>query len=466
MGKMQEANSSNDKPITALMLGCGQRGAHIYGAYALANPKRLKFVACMTRNAVKRAAFAKDHKIPSENVFADDETALSRPKMADAVFVCTGDPYHEKETLMALEKGYHVFLEKPMTITAEGSRKVVAKAEEKGKILSVGFVLRYGPIFSKIKELIDAGKIGQIVSIRHSENMGVWVYAHSFVRGSAYTESPMIVQKGCHDFDLICWYTNSRPISVSSFAMPSVLSEKFAPPGAPARCTDGCPHSKTCIYEAVKFYVQGKLMLIDNARSERRSIRSVFNFGLKHPKLAEKLGNLIPPIKNAHIFPWREWPTNQISEDLSEAGLMKALREGIYGRCVYRVPNPQPSSQVTAIQFENGITATFTLQGMSYRDGREIRIDGTKGTIRGNFWNTGYFVDLYEHLTGSTTHYVLPIERVAGAGGDWRIVDGFIDAINGKGPPLTSGKNSLYSHLIAFAADDSVKSGKTEIIKY
>lgn len=466
MKQAQDAVLGENKPITAIMLGCGQRGARVYGAYALANPQKLKFVACMTRNAVKRAAFAKDHKIPPENVFADDVSALSRPKLADACFVCTGDPYHEKETLMALERGYHIFLEKPMTITAEGSRKVVAKAEELGKILSVGFVLRYGPIFGKIREIIDAGKIGKVVSIRHSENMGVWVYAHSFVRGSAYTESPVIVQKGCHDFDLICWYADSRPVSVSSFAMPSILSEQNAPTGAPARCTDGCVHSKSCIYDAVNFYLHGKLMMMDNARSERKSIRSVFNFGLKHPKLAEKLGNLIPPIKNAHIFPWREWPTNQISEDLSEAGIMKALREGIYGRCIYRVPNPQPSSQVTAIQFENGVTATFTLQGMSYRDGREIRIDGTKGTIRGNFWNTGYFVDLYEHLSGSTTHYVLPIERVAGAGGDWRIVDGFIDAIHGKGEPLTSGRRALYSHLIAFAADQSVKTGQTQKITY
>jgi predicted dehydrogenase len=151
---------------------------------------------------------------------------------------------------------------------------------------------------------------------------------------------------------------------------------------------------------------------------------------------------------------------------MSEEGIMKALREGIYGRCVYHVPNPQPSSQVTSIQFENGITATFTVQGMSYRDGREIRIDGTNGTIFGWFYNTGYFVDVYEHLTGKSTHYKLPIERQAGAGGDYRIVDGFLDAIKNHTEPLTSGNNSLYSHLIAFAAIRSVESGQTQEIPY
>jgi predicted dehydrogenase len=456
----------SNEPITALMLGCGQRGANVYGKYALANPNKLKMVACMTKNPIHRERFSIAHQIPPEYAFSDDDSALSGPKIADAVFICTGDPYHEKEVIMALEKGYHVFLEQPMAITEEGCRKIVEKSDECGKILSVGFVLRYSPIFSKIKEIIDSGLIGTIVNIKHSENMGVWVYAHSFVRGSSYTESPIILQKGSHDFDLICWFAQSRPIMVSSFAQPCVLSEVNAPKGAPLRCTDGCPHSKECIYDAVKFYLYGEPMMKDNARSENRMIRSVFKFGLNHPKMAHTLSQLIPPLKNAHIFPWREWPTNQITEDLSDEGIMRALREGIYGRCVYHVPNPQPSSQVTAIQFENGITATFTLQGMSYRDGREIRIDGTKGTLEAKFYNTGYYIDVHDHLTGSTFHYVLPIERQAGAGGDWRIVDGFIDAIKNNTEPLTNGHDSLYSHLIAFASIRSVETGQIQKIKY
>lgn len=460
MGKKSE------KPITVLMLGCGQRGAHVYGQYALAYPSKIKMVACVSRNHDQRESFAKEHNIPTEKVFADDDSALSLPRMADAVFICTGDPAHEKEALMALEKGYDVFLEKPMAITEDACRRIVAKAEECKRVLSVGFVLRYSPIFSKIKEIIDSGKIGSVVNIKHSENMGVWVYAHSFVRGTSYTESPMVLQKGSHDFDLICWFAQSRPVMVSSFAQPSVLCEANAPKDVPPRCTDGCPYSEKCIYDAVKFYLQGDPMYKDNMRAENPFIRSVFKFGLKHPGAAQNLAKMIPPMKNAHIFPWRGWPTSQITEDLSDEGIMKALKEGIYGRCVYHVPNPQPSSQVTAIQFENGINATFTVHGMSYRDGREIRIDGTKGTIEGWFYNTGYYVDVYEHLSGKTAHYKLPIERQAGAGGDWRIVDGFVEAIRNRTETVTSGKNSLYSHLIAFAAIRSVETGETQKINY
>ena len=86
--------------------------------------------------------------------------------------------------------------------------------------------------------------------------------------------------------------------------------------------------------------------------------------------------------------------------------------------------------------------------------------------MEGRFYNTGYFVDVYEHQSGSASHYALPIERQAGAGGDFRIVNGFVDAIRNGKEPLTSGKNSLYSHLIAFAAIKSVETGQSQKISY
>ena len=72
--------------------------------------------------------------------------------MADTAFVCTGDPYHEKETLMALEKDYHVFLEKPMTITEESSRAVVAKAEDVEKYYRLGLYYDMVRFSAKLKK--------------------------------------------------------------------------------------------------------------------------------------------------------------------------------------------------------------------------------------------------------------------------------------------------------------------------
>lgn len=369
--------------VTAIAIGCGQRGLNVYGAFAKKYPKKLKFIACVDIDKKKTKQFAKQHNIPSQYSFTSEDARFQQPKFADAVYICTPDRFHEDTTIKALEKGYHVFLEKPMASSKEGCEKIIKKAKETNAILMVGFVLRYSPLFAKIKELIQENKIGDIVSIKHSENMGYWVYAHSFARSKVYTQSPAILQKGSHDFDLIFWYANANPKKISSFAMPNLSTSSVPlPESIPDRCIEGCPRSKECIFNALPMYLQGTPILLDNSRSEFFLIRNIFKLAIKHPKLARIL---IPPLKSMKLVPWRQWPVDQITEDLSEEGIKKALRETPFGLCIYKIKDAQPISQITVIQFENGITASFTLQGLSYRDGREIRIDGTKGTIKGYF---------------------------------------------------------------------------------
>jgi len=454
----------NNNPIKAIVIGCGQRGFYVYGEYAKKFPNKLRFIACVDSDKNKAIKFAKIHNIPENFVFNSDEDVFQKSKFADAVFICTPDPYHEKEAIMALENGYHVFLEKPMAITKLGCENILKKSEKSNSILMVGFVLRYAPIFAKIKQIINSGLIGDVINIKHSENMGFWVYAHSFVRGLSYTQSPIILQKGCHDFDLIFWFADSFPKYINSFYMPSVFNIKKAPINAPDRCIDGCSYSKNCLFDAVQFYMQGKFMLLDSSKSESWIIRKIFNFALKHPKIAR---NLISPLKKMNLVPWRQWPVNQITDDLSNEGILKALQDSPYGRCIYKFSNPQPSSQVTAIKFENGITATYTLHGFSYRDGREIRIDGIKGTIKGYFYNTGYYIDLFEHQNNKSKRFKFKLEKVAGGGGDFKIVDEFINCIKTNSKPSTSARESLVSHLISFAANESAASNKTiEINKF
>ncbi len=459
---MRTTSNNKERAVTAIAIGCGHRGLKVYGAYAKTNPKKIKFVGCFDVNTEQALKFAKIHNIESDFVFFSEDQLFDVPKFADAVIICTPDPFHESATIKALNKGYHVFLEKPMAISKEGCEKILKTAENSESILMIGFVLRYAPVFIKIHELISVGSIGDVVSIKHSENMGYWVYSHSFARSPVYTQSPMILQKGSHDFDLIYWFAQSQPKSVSSFKMTNLSTTEQLPENIPQRCIEGCPRSKQCIFDAVQMYLEGKFMLIDNSRAESRIVRAIFKLTLKHPKLARIL---IPPLRSMKIVPWRQWPVDQITSDLSDDGIRKALWETSFGNCIYKIKEAQPISQVTAIQFENGVTASFTLHGFSYRDGREIRIDGTKGTIKGYFYNTGFYVDWFEHATGKQIRFKFPLQKVAGGGGDFKIMDEFVDCIKNNKQPLTSANESLYSHLMAFAAHESSETGKTIIFK-
>jgi predicted dehydrogenase len=451
--------------LTAAVIGTGERGANVYGAFALTHPDRLKMVACVNRTAFRRERFARQHGIPPERSFATDADFFAAGKLADAVFICTMDQQHEQQTMEALRLGYHVFLEKPIAVTEEGSRLVVREATRCQRVLNIGLVLRYSPLFATVKEIIDAGTLGDLVSVRSSENMGTWVFAHSFVRGNwgnIARSSHMIIQKGCHDFDILCWLVGSPPELISCTTSPPALSEKQMPPGAPPRCTDGCPHAASCIYEAVRFYRDGTPMMLDIARSENVFVKGLFRTAMRYPRL---VGALVPPMRSLQIVPWRQWPVNHLGEDLSEQGIMRALREGPFGKCVYHCDNDQPASCATSIRFANGVTATYTLHGMSYRDGRELRIDGTKASLTAVFYNTRFCVGIHDHATGKSRTVKLPLERTAGGGGDDRIVQGFLDAVAGKSPSRTDGSEALWSHLMCFAAERSIQSGQTQRIE-
>lgn len=83
-----------------------------------------------------------------------------------------------------LEAGYDVLLEKPVSSCLHENVKMVQLAEEKGRLLQVCHVLRYSPFWQKLREVIDAGVLGRIVSVSHMENLVYWHMAHSFVRGN------------------------------------------------------------------------------------------------------------------------------------------------------------------------------------------------------------------------------------------------------------------------------------------
>lgn len=451
--------------LTAAVIGLGERGANVYGAYAAAHPDELKIVACAEPNVLRRERFARQHGIPPEHGFASDVDFFAAKKIADAAFICTMDRQHEQQAMSALRLGYDVLLEKPIAVTEEGSRLVVDEAIRRQRVLSIGFVLRYSPLFATVKKIIDAGDLGDLVSLRSSENMGTWVFAHSFVRGNwgnSARSSHVIIQKGCHDFDILCWLVGSPPELISCVASPPALTKDHLPPGAPPRCTDGCPHAATCLYEAVRFYRDGIPMLRDLARSENIFMKGLFRAAMRFPRLVK---TLFPPLRSFKIVPWRQWPVTQLGEDISEQGILRALREGPYGKCVYQCDNDQPAACAASIRFANGVTATYTLHGMSYRDGRELRIDGTKASLTAVFYNSRFRIGIHDHATGKSRSVKLPLQRTAGGGGDERIVRGFLDAVAGKSPSRTDATEALWSHLMCFAAERSIQTGETQRIK-
>lgn len=241
------------KKVTSIVIGAGLRGGHVYSQYALDHPDEFQVVAVAEPDKERRESFAKRHNIPEELCFESYEELLGKEKLADCAMICTMDRMHYEPTIMALKKGYHVLCEKPMSPDKKEIIEMGEMAKKYDRILSVCHVLRYSPFFSKLKELLEEGKIGRLMTIQHMEEVGYWHQAHSFVRGNwrnAEESSPMILQKCCHDMDIMLWLADSKCESLSSFGELSYFTEENAPEGAPAYCLDGCPHRDECAFYA------------------------------------------------------------------------------------------------------------------------------------------------------------------------------------------------------------------------
>jgi predicted dehydrogenase len=401
------------QPITAAIAGAGVRGTFAYGPYALHQPDDLRFVAVAEPNPVRRERFAEAHAIPPARRFSSWEELLAAGRLADVFFNMTPDRSHYASTLAALEAGYDVLLEKPMTTRLADTVHLVQTAERLGRLLQVCHVLRYTPFFATLHDILASGRLGDIVTVEHRENVVYWHMAHSFVRGNwgnTAAASPMILAKCCHDLDILHWNLG-RPVErLQSFGSLLHFRLENAPPGATNRCTDGCPAGPICPFDTRRHYLD-----------------------------PDNIG----------------FTVIALSDDTSMEGRLLALETGPYGRCVYRCDNDVVDHQTVSLEFPGGATAVLFMHGHSHQEGRTMRYDGTRATLRGKFVSGDYHIEIHDHLTNRREAVAIPAATSGHGGGDAAIVASFVRAARGEAAALTGARESLESHLLAFAAEES-----------
>jgi predicted dehydrogenase len=442
------------KPINAIIIGAGDRGADVYGNYALRFPEELKIVAVAEPVKERLEIMKKKHNIQSIRCYTTWEEILKEDKIAEVAIITTQDQVHAKPAILAMKRGYDVLLEKPMAVTLEDCRKLVEISEETGRLLQICHVLRYAPFFKQLKEIVDSGRIGKIVNISWRENVSYWHYAHSYVRGNWHNRekaSPMILAKSCHDLDLLFWLIDTPIKKISSFGHQNHFGRINQPEGASDRCLDNCLVSEECLYYAPRLYVD-LIPLIHAYRKSGKLKENLFSsILLKHPVLTK-----FSPFKK--LKEYSGWPISTISKDLSLDGRMKALKETDYGKCVFAIEEHNVvDHQTVNIEFENGVTANLVMHGFSHEEGRTFRIDGTKGAIIGEFLVSNQKITIHDSYSGTENIALQDNNMEEHGGGDDGIMEVFLKSIRGeeKREFLSTARSALESHLMAFAADIS-----------
>ena len=446
-------------PLTALLLGAGARGAEAYGPYALANPDQIKFVAVAEPRQERRKRFAREHTISADHCFESWQEALEGDQLADVVINCTQDQMHAESSIAALQAGYDLLLEKPIAHTLEDTISIVLAAEENKRYLQICHVLRFTDFFNKIKSLLDENRLGQVITISHRENVSSWHMAHSFVRGNWRRQalsSPMILAKCCHDLDLLVWFTGEAPLSLSSFGSLRHFREEKAPPGAPQRCTDGCPVEHSCPFFAPAIYIDLAPFKYALSQAKHPLYRFVGTQGLRHPKTTQFVSKIIPQLRE--LTEYEGWPRSVVSDDPgNEEALWEALRKGPYGRCVYHCDNDVVDQQVVTMEFASGISASLTMHGHSHEEGRTLRIDGSQASLLAKFSFQRSFIEIHDHRSMEVEIFEYPnnIEQVGHGGGDFGILRDFIGNLQNGNKSAATARESLESHFMAFAAEQS-----------
>ena len=346
--------------ITIASIGLGSRGRVYLGG--LTGHKDVSVAALCDINPAMLEAAGK--RFPQARQYGSDDAFFAAGKLADWLVIATWDPCHYRHADAALDLGYNLILEKPVTADPAELDALCAKAEATGATVLVCHVLRYSPYFRAVKQIVDSGRIGEVVNIALEENVGFWHYAHSFVRGNwRNTEAgaPFLLAKNCHDFDLLHWLAQkpgeaAKPCeSVRAYGDLRYFKPENAPEGAASHCLQGCPYVKTCPYSVEKLYLRRASMLV-----WARGIAA------SRPKA--------PPKKE----------------------LRRILTDGQYGRCVYHCDNNVCDHHSAAMRFAGGATAVFSVSAFSFGFTRRIRIQGTKGEL----WGRDHTMRLHIHVFG------------------------------------------------------------------
>jgi len=304
------------------IIGAGARGWALARSIAQ-HADRAGISAVADPAAPHREAFGQEHAIPPERRFETHTELLGKCHELNGALITSPVPSHADIACDCLKAGVTVFLDKPMALNLNEAQRIVTSADRTGARLQVGFNLRYAPFFTALKETVASGKLGEVLSVEWKEALAPSHWAE-YCRHPAYSRRSMIgswlLEKCCHDIDLINWIVDARCVRVASFGSRSFFKPR---PDVPERCTPECPIEEQCIFSASRLY--GSCTADDTGRSR-----------------------VMP-----HL-------------------------------CVYHSGADLVDHQTVILEYENAVTVAFSLLPLAPDNSRLLRVCGSDATLRGS----------------------------------------------------------------------------------
>ncbi|KAF2396137.1 NAD(P)-binding protein [Trichodelitschia bisporula] len=361
------------------ILGAGSRGRAY--ARALAGTQST-IIAIAEPHAFKRSTFVSnfirgercDPTVPGE-AFASWEDLVAyettlRSKLAageevdrapaDAFIVCVLDEQHPAVVKALAPLAAHVLCEKPLAPSLGAClgmyADVVRGWKDAGRegVFGICHVLRYSPHNMLLRRLVrEESVVGGVVSVEHTEPVGWWHFAHSYVRGNwrrEDTSAPTLLTKSCHDIDFLLWLLATPP-SDTPDAKPHLpatvtssgtltLHRRARKPRGAGEATNclSCPVEPTCIHSAKKVYVERHL----------RGGNTGWPVSIVVPEIEDVRRSSGPEAAEQRLL-------EVLGEDYGpETGDEKVKGRNWFGRCVFEADNDVCDDQTVVLAWEDG----------------------------------------------------------------------------------------------------------------
>lgn len=258
--------TNTKNPLRIGLIGAGGRGVGGYIRYFAEAPDSVEVVAIAdpSETNVKVCLKALEFQSLHPTIYSDWKMMLDAESDLDGMIIATPNFLHHAPAMASLDKGIRVLsLEKPLATTPDDCREIVRKADELGVSIQLGFTYRLSPFFAKVKALLTTGAVGNVVTIQMDELVtprttsvlfrGPWRRFTALSGGS-------LLEKSCHDLDLLTWMADSRPTRVSSFGGKAIFRPNSF---LPDKCDEKCPISDRCVYYVGSDAMKGSAGKID-----------------------------------------------------------------------------------------------------------------------------------------------------------------------------------------------------------
>jgi len=395
------------------LIGCGLRGT---GYFTTLRYKDFNF-------QVVALADVSERNLKSANAKYADNTAkmyktgdeLVKDSSVDAVIVATPNKFHRDPAIAVMNSGFPMLLEKPIATSLEDLTAIWSSSQQSQAKVVVGFTLRYTPFYQTIKNIIQKGVLGQILTINAEEMMSdrlSMIFCRSQWRHDCNLTGGLLLEKCCHDVDILNWISDSKAVKVSSFANRSFLT----PGKVPKRSCDKCPEKKICRFSREKLLSS----FYDNVTETKTDLNHLYS-------------------------------------------------ELINNECPYHIGTPYPDHQSLLISYENGVLCTFNVIQAQPANRRTIHILGSEARLYGVIDDNCFTIF---HRTGPNNEKPEVIrvdcDSYGHNGGDPVLATDFIDLINGKQNPSRPGiKEGIESAIICLIGDKSAETRQSiELTEY